>query len=720
MRVASLSSLTQAGSDPTESCDTLSGSVRGNTMLRVRVCHGCHSPIDEGHKGYPTGAEKCPLDHWEDCAGGIPRDNSDWRPCPGSTASEGSENGNGVEDDSYLLDKTTGIDTAPGVLGEAAESEMAAESETAAESERAAAVKSLQIGNAGSEKFVKLDSDTDDEDTLAKLEATFALLKEQKIKQQSEDALREKRERKERIEFLKSENGKLSLAMGGDIGGTKLKVVSKIPPKKVAAASTHPKTKHKHTPTKDVLDKYDVAAGDWQPSFQEHLNRNQLNSAQYRPGEEQIYSGLDINGIRRIPEVRTEVDELINLIKSQVPSLDCRPSHVPGKKLPPPSNHRQMDRPELDVVEEFVYQRRPDGTLVKVKVVGDPVEVTATSEPRYDDHETSGDEDCDVVPPAGYRLRWMRDSTGEKFCVEEKEPEKPPPQMVYKYIKDASGRSYKRLVRVQPKVATPSNATTTRYVDHRSTSANPDPGGPRASHSSDVERRPGFISVSTGPTAEEKQGKGNNPDIVHYARNCPVSWTSKVTSDKINLGLWSWSYVAQLLASRTGQAPTLGRGELEAKMQHFLNVLEIALQPSNPTEFEGHSWRIARLYAEKIQNKVDRGETWTKFDEKYGTDSQPSELMAAREEIGPRPAPRKTTPTVRVKEDDKKDGAKVSRRPCTSWNTSTVEGKCDWEVQNEGKTCDRRHDCTWCKEKGKRSLFHQRTFCRQRLAAGEQ
>ena len=155
-------------------------------------------------------------------------------------------------------------------------------------------------------------------------------------------------------------------------------------------------------------------------------------------------------------------------------------------------------------------------------------------------------------------------------------------------------------------------------------------------------------------------------------------------------------------------------------MQHFLNVLEIALQSSNPAEFEGHSWRIARLYAEKIQNKVDRGETWTKFDDKYGTDSQPSELMAAREEIGPRPAPRKTTPTVRVKKEDKKDGAKVSRRPCTSWNTSTVEGKCDWEVQNEGKTCDRRHDCTWCKEKGKRSLFHQRTFCRQRLAAGEQ
>ena len=676
-------------------------------MLSARMCHGCHSPIDEGHKGCPSGAEKCPLDHWDECAGGIPRDNSDWRPCPSSSA-EVSENGKG--DDSNLLDETEELDTAPRVTGVV----------EAAVSEKAAAVKSLQILNTESEKFIELGSDIDDdEDTLDKLEATFALLKEQKIKQQNEHAAREKRERRERIEFLKSENGKLSQAMGGDIGGTKLKVASIIPPKKGAAAITrvpNPKSKLKYTSTnEDVLDKYDVGAGDWQPAFQQHLNKNQLDSAQYRPGEEQIYSGLDMNGIRKIPGVRTEVDDLINLIKSQVPSLDCRPSHVPGQKLPPPSHQR----PEpADTVEEFVYHRRPDGTLVKVRVVGDPAKVVPHLE-LQDDLEISSDEDCDMVPSAGFRLRWMRDSAWEKYFVEEKKSEKPLPQMVYKYVKDASGRSYRRLVPVTSKLATPTTATTTRYVDHRSTSANRDPGGPRASLSSDVERRPGFISVSTGPTAEEKQGKGNNtPDIVQFARNCPVSWTSKVTSDKINLGLWSWSYVAQLLASRTGQAPTLGQGELEAKMQHFLNVLEIALQPSNPSEFEGHSWRIARLYAEKIQNKIDRGETWTKFDEKYGTDSQPSELMAAREETGPKPALRKTT--VKGKEEDKRDLAKVPRRLCTTWNTSTVEGKCEWEVQNEGKSCDRRHDCTWCKEKGKRNLFHQRTFCRQRLAAGEQ
>ena len=44
--------------------------------------------------------------------------------------------------------------------------------------------------------------------------------------------------------------------------------------------------------------------------------------------------------------------------------------------------------------------------------------------------------------------------------------------------------------------------------------------------------------------ADDRQGKDNKiPSIVQYARNCPVAWTSKVTSDKLNLGLWCWAYI---------------------------------------------------------------------------------------------------------------------------------------------------------------------------------
>ena len=147
-------------------------------------------------------------------------------------------------------------------------------------------------------------------------------------------------------------------------------------------------------------------------------------------------------------------------------------------------------------------------------------------------------------------------------------------------------------------------------------------------------------------------------------------------------------------------------------------MLEIALQPGSAAEFDNHAWRVARLYAEKVQHKIDRGETWLGFQGRYGADSQPHELMAAEKELAPKIYKKPKT------EDDKsgwkqKDDKSV-KRTCTSWNTSSVEGKCDWEVQNENRACSRRHECSWCKEKGKKSLVHQRSFCRQRIAAGDQ
>ena len=53
---------------------------------RTKQCHGCHGPCDQSHKGYPTGADRCPLDHDDRCEGGIlegfDRNDSKWRGCP--------------------------------------------------------------------------------------------------------------------------------------------------------------------------------------------------------------------------------------------------------------------------------------------------------------------------------------------------------------------------------------------------------------------------------------------------------------------------------------------------------------------------------------------------------------------------------------------------------------------------------------------------------------
>jgi hypothetical protein len=90
--------------------------------------------------------------------------------------------------------------------------------------------------------------------------------------------------------------------------------------------------------------------------------------------------------------------------------------------------------------------------------------------------------------------------------------------------------------------------------------------------------------------------------------------------------------------------------------------------------------------------------------------------MAAQTELAPKVT--KPNQTIQTKKTEKvRDGK--DKRMCTTWNSSTVENKCRFEAENEGRECDRKHECSWCKEKHKRSSPHHRSFCRQRLAAGE-
>ena len=68
--------------------------------------------------------------------------------------------------------------------------------------------------------------------------------------------------------------------------------------------------------------------------------------------------------------------------------------------------------------------------------------------------------------------------------------------------------------------------------------------------SSGDNRMPTFL-----PAENERQGKENKvPDLLNWARDCPVSWTNKISMDKLNVVLFSWSYVSELLAARTGRA----------------------------------------------------------------------------------------------------------------------------------------------------------------------
>lgn len=686
-RVSSLSSLVSRSRESPEVSliPLLILSSPNSTSTMGRTCHGCHAPLDSDHQSFPSGWQKCPLEHWDGCQGGIVEgkgtNGKEWRGCPpdyvgGAAGGEDSfevENigsDHGLKSSEITLDDIND-DTGDNMLRDLYEKTLETQEKNP---------KIIEVEEVDKVATIPDDSEID---VLEQLEAANLLLK----KQVADRAKLEKAERDRKIAMLKAENLQLTDSMKGDNGGAKSKIHQKVPnPKNQVKSSTS--------------------------SLQHHLTKNQLRTSEYRPETSSNYSGLNIKGIRKIPGIQSQVEDLINDVQHRAPSLDRRPSFVQVKNPPQPQHSISQHR-----------TGRADSAVQE----GDP--------------ETSSDEELDDEPQHGHVFRWRRDQNGEKYYVEEKQVTRQEADQVmeYRYVKDeVSGRSYKRLVlkkdpskelvpqwvidpgtgrQVQMLVPSQTSSKTgfsSSVTDNRSFHGNYDdfntPLPPF--------RTPRRASLASSQTPlhlqEDKQGK--MPSLVQFARNCPVNWTSKVTSDKLNMGLWSWSYVAELLATRTGQAPPLESGELEARMQHFLNVLEVALQPGNSPDFDNQAWKVARLYAEKVQQKVDRGDTWLGFARRYGTDSHPHELMAAEKELAPKNTKKKEDEGFK-KKDEKKD---EKRRTCTTWNTSRVEGKCEYEVQYDGRSCSRRHECSWCKEKGKSSLRHQRTFCRPRLAAGDQ
>ena len=681
---------------------------RDSADTMPRTCHGCHAPLDEDHQAFPSGWQKCQLEHWEGGQGGVAdgksANGSDWRGCP-----EGYVFVEKVDDESGSDEEETraGLKKSEITIdGSKDDGETAENDDTDL----------LDVNGAGAlgadGKLPGEQEETDPEEgdiLLQQLEAANLLLKKQAAVREQEMST----ERDRKIAMLKAENTRLAKSMKGDIGGVKTKNVQ-------AVGNLAPNPKNSKAKKSGHLARSDL------PPLQNHMTRNQIRASEYRPEEASLYSGLNIDGIRKIPVIRTEVDRLIGKVQHHAPSLDSRPSFLLDKTIP----LQKASHPP------FSSQLGKSGAAI--------------------DPETSSDEDVDEQPQAGYVFRWRRDQNGEKYFEEEKQVavQDAGTDMVYRYVRDeTTGRSYKRLVlktdpnreltpqwvidprtgkHVQMLVPCQASSLQSRQDQRSGGQQAWAVGSPRKRSDCQEDnfvtplppsgrQAPPQLSSSapsriTDVHHDDKQGK--MPSIVQYARGCPVSWTSKITSDKLNMGLWSWAYIAELLASRSGQASPLQHGELEARLQHYLNVLEIALQPSNSSDFENHAWKVARLYAEKVQQKVDRGGTWLGFEQRYGSDSQPHELMAAEKELAPKvPKKQKEEAPVKAKSSDDPPSRK---RACQTWNTSTVEGKCEYEANNDGRSCSRRHECTWCKDNGKRSLSHQRSFCRQRIAAGEQ
>ena len=162
---------------------------------------------------------------------------------------------------------------------------------------------------------------------------------------------------------------------------------------------------------------------------------------------------------------------------------------------------------------------------------------------------------------------------------------------------------------------------------------------------------------------------------------------------------------------RTGLSQDMPRGELEARLQHLLCVLQVTLIHSEKSEFCSTGWSIASIYAKRIQQKLDRKlDTWDSFG-RFGHDPHPSEMFAAKTEADTK------APAKKKGEADRKSGRE--RRMCPTWNNCETQRKCQYLVDNPTATkCLFRHECSYCIENNHGQQNHQRRFCAKKRAAG--
>ena len=247
------------------------------------------------------------------------------------------------------------------------------------------------------------DSESDDEDDeieevrireeeLAKLKKTLA--EQEKIRKKAEKA-EKKEERRLLLEKLEQEKAQLmshsKLMMTKGVSA--LSSVSLVSPSLASQQQANDSSKN-------------TASAALRKKAAEHAARQQQKAAE-RVDTENI-GGLTMPGIRSIPGMTPQVEQLLSSLQSIVPSL-ARPPTTPtalGSSYQPPGvlgvqTTGQVSESDKDIDEEFVYVAKL-GKLVKV-VQPSPVRtsnevrrlkpVSPPPLPVLDDEEASDDED---------------------------------------------------------------------------------------------------------------------------------------------------------------------------------------------------------------------------------------------------------------------------------------------------------------------------------------
>ena len=158
----------------------------------------------------------------------------------------------------------------------------------------------------------------------------------------------------------------------------------------------------------------------------------------------------------------------------------------------------------------------------------------------------------------------------------------------------------------------------------------------------------------------------------------------------------------ELESALSGRSESLPDNVILGKIRHLKNTFEVCCQNSNPSDFTGFGWTLAKDYAMKLCDEIDQGKiSW----QELPSDVKKSTLMSASMEN-----PRPTRP------DPKKSKGDDKREVCATFNKCTVENKCENEVANPSKSCLRRHECSWCRANKNQSWKHQEWKCRNKTA----
>ena len=319
-----------------------------------------------------------------------------------------------------------------------------------------------------------------------------------------------------------------------------------------------------------------------------------------------------------------------------------------------------------------------------------------------------------VTQPPQFRLEFRCDpSTGQlyevKVPIQSQPAAAPQDQLIHKWRCNAqTGDIYKVLVRQQ---GTHHQQTPTQVTPQFSSQlqVNVPPVQnqvqvltPQQVLSQQVEERVAGISPLIGDGVAKKV-----PKVIDYARRCPIRWAKTAKPENINLPLFVYGSVAEIESALSGRNESIPREVILAKLRHLKNILEICCTNCAATDFVQYGWVIARDYAFKVEDEVEQKfATWQGLE--HGV--RPQTLLMSQMEF--------PKPFVRGKVE--KEPSKFEKRDrCTTFNTCTVNMKCDYEVANPGTTCNRKHECSWCRLNLKQGFRHQATNCQKKLAAGE-